>query len=227
MAFRGNWPPKHRMMSTFWKSQPLLLCFSKQRISWRKNWCDHVVSCVFWKKVVISKDHSIWKHQKTQGDFRPIFSVGFWRSGDHWLFEKAKIGPGRLRKPSRLMCLANVHLRVFPKIGVPKWSFLVGKPHGCWENPTFLETSMFFFVLKMVHAWCYELCYPGFHRTWHRPHILKGCCGFFGHPGENEITLSLQSCPTPFLNLAVSPALKMAWFIWAWLEVRLGLATSL
>ena len=108
-----------------------------------------------------------------------------------------------------------------------KWSFLVGKPHGCWGNPAFLETSMFFFVLKMVHAWCYELCYSGFHRTWHQPHILKGCCVFFGHPGENETTLSLQSCPTPFLNLAVSPALKIAWFILAWLEVRLGLATSL
>ena len=36
---------------------------------------------------------------------------------------------------------------VFPKIVVPpfhtpKWSFLVGKPHGCWGNPPFLATSM-------------------------------------------------------------------------------------
>ena len=44
---------------------------------------------------------------------------------------------------------------VFRKIGVhpfhtPKWSFLVGKPHGCWGNPPFLETSIYVLMIPFL-----------------------------------------------------------------------------
>ena len=183
---------------------------------------------VCWKQVVVSKDHSFENIKKRRQILGPFFPLVFEDQVIIDYLRRQKLDQARLRKPSRLMCLVNVHFWVFPKIGVPKWSFFSRKTPWLLGKPSIFGNIHWFFFLYwkwfMLSAMNSVI---RVNRTWHHLPSWYSCFGFSGHPGENETTLSLQSCPTRFLNLAVLPALKMAWFIWAWLEVGLGLVTSL
>ena len=91
MAFRGNWPPKYRMMSTFWRSQPLLICLKKTEDFMEEKVMRSCCVKLCWKKVVVSKDHSfenIKKRRGILGDFFPLFwkirwSLTIWE-GKNW-----------------------------------------------------------------------------------------------------------------------------------------------
>ena len=48
---------------------------------------------------------------------------------------------------------------VVPPISTPKWSFSVGKPHGCWGNPTFLETTISLYTCIGVYNSSYPIIY--------------------------------------------------------------------
>ena len=44
---------------------------------------------------------------------------------------------------------------VVPPFHTPKWSFLVGKPHGCWGNPPFQESPIW--SICMVNVGTYTI----------------------------------------------------------------------
>ena len=169
MAFRGNWPPKYRMMSTFWRSQPLLICLKKkQRILWRNLWCDHVVSNCVGRRLLFPKITQ-FENIKKRREFRiwgPFFPL-FWKNQviiDYLRRQKLDQAAGWENHIQADALGQRPFKGVSKHRGYQNDHFLVGKPHGFvgetqhfWKHPL-----VFFFVLKMVHAWCYELCYRVF-----------------------------------------------------------------